>query len=94
MNFLNWKLGTRLALALGLGSMFVLLLTVASLAFIHLQANDQSITQKLDSLINTTQGRDIFRAMSAARSQYGAARNAAVQMVQEGSVALAYLGGS
>lgn len=50
---------------------------------------DDTYAQKLDSLINTTEGRELFKNIREAWARYGAARNTTIRMVMEGKSAAA-----
>lgn len=52
------------------------------------KTND-SYSQKLDSMINTPKGRELFNAMVSSRKKYSAARNITIRLVQEGNIAAA-----
>nr|WP_315213515.1 methyl-accepting chemotaxis protein [uncultured Duganella sp.] len=45
--------------------------------------------KKLDGMINTPKGRELFTALAEKRAKYGAARNVAIQMVKDGKTAAA-----
>ncbi|MPQ55551.1 methyl-accepting chemotaxis protein [Duganella sp. FT27W] len=45
--------------------------------------------QKLDSMINTAKGRELFKAVTDKRANYAAKRNVTVQLVKEGKMAAA-----
>lgn len=52
-------------------------------------AKNEVYQKKLDSMINTPKGRELFTALAEKRAKYGAARNVAIQMVKDGKTAAA-----
>nr|WP_308495486.1 methyl-accepting chemotaxis protein [Duganella margarita] len=55
---------------------------------VSIKRND-GYTEKLKSMLNTSKGQELFKAMADARASYGAARNATVRLLQEGNATAA-----